>query len=434
MGDREYYLKIKRLIFALAVSGGLNIIFVAFILHGLLKERPPTPYFELKPAIEETQLRPLAVDYGNAAAIRMLRELSLDQLIVRLSSCQLVENGYTERDLALSCLVTFHHVDLGRGLNGQQHLLQQRKVVYGHRADGCLAEMIVYPSLTDRMWQSFLQFVYTERWPQTSHGMYILLKKQGQDLDPSLVDAFALSSEFLAVEALFSRSKYRAERLELLQLLLEGNWKALSDFKQQQRSLQDLSDARRQQFLLSYIQNGSKNAAYLMLKTDFSFAVKKLDDSNVLNLLLLLEEKSLDSEKFSSALLNSPRSDAVWKMAGTRLQQYSGEKKPENHEAAATLMRLAQTTGKRMIKGIEKPQVIPETQKIAEKAPAALPVAQLYGKDRLYTVQEGDNLWKISRRFNIDINLLRKHNTLSSDTLKAGSTLRIPAPSSKKSS
>jgi LysM repeat protein len=341
-----------------------------------------------------------------------------------------VENGYTERDLALACLVAFHHVDLNRALTGQQAPQQQRKVVYGRRSNGSLADITIYPGLSDAQWQSFLQFVYTERWPQTPQGLFLILKKQNTQADPSLIDAFALSSEFLAAEALFSRSKYHVEKSELLQMLLEGDWKMLSEFNEQQRSLQDLSDARRQQLLLSYIQKGIKNAAFLLLKTDFTFAAKKLDDSNVLNLLLLLEEKSPDSEKYSLALLASPRSDAVWKMATTRLYQYAGEERPQTFKEQTALSRFAPTSSNRTIKGIEKPQVIPEPAKITAMAslpPKPASVSPISNKERLYIIQEGDNLWKISRRFNIDIKVIKKHNRLTSDVLKPGSPLRIPA-------
>ncbi|MBA2726942.1 MAG: LysM peptidoglycan-binding domain-containing protein [Parachlamydiaceae bacterium] len=432
MLEQEHFRQIKRLIIALAVSGGLNILLIASMTYWVLNERPPTPYCELKPALEGTQLRPLAVEYDNAAAIRLLRMLSLDQLIIRLSSCQQVENGYTERDLALASLVAFHHVDLTRALAGQQFPQQQRKVVYGRRSNGSLAEITIYPGLSDSQWQSFLQFVYTERWPQTPHGLFLILKKQNTRLDPSLIDAFALSSEFLAAEALFSRSKYRVEKSELLQMLLEGDWKTLSEFSEQQRSLQDLSDARRQQLLLGYIQKGIKNAAFLLLKTDFTFAVKKLDDSNVLNMLLQLEEKSPDSEKYALALLKSPRSDAVWKMAATRLHQYTGEERPQTFQQQAALTRFVPTAPNRPIRGIEKPQVIPEPIKITAAAAKPAPVSPLSNKERLYIVQEGDNLWKISRRFNIDISVIKKHNRLPTDVLKPGSPLRIPASSNNK--
>lgn len=47
-------------------------------------------------------------------------------------------------------------------------------------------------------------------------------------------------------------------------------------------------------------------------------------------------------------------------------------------------------------------------------------------KDRLYIVQEGDSLWKIARRFNVDVEHLRAHNKLKSDALKPGTPIRIP--------
>ena len=47
-------------------------------------------------------------------------------------------------------------------------------------------------------------------------------------------------------------------------------------------------------------------------------------------------------------------------------------------------------------------------------------------KDRLYIVQDGDTLWKISRRFNVDIAILRDHNKLRNDALKPGTPIRIP--------
>lgn len=429
MPEQENFRRIKRLIVALAASGGLNIILMAFIAYWMLYERPPTPYCELQPAIENTQQRPLAVEYDNAAAIRLLRQLSIDQLIIRLSSCQQIENGYTERDLALACLVDFHHIDLPRALAGQPIPQQQRKVIYGRRSNGTFADITVYPGLSDSQWQSLMQFVYTERWPQSPQGLFLILKKNTLPLDPTLIDAFTLSSEFHSVEALFSRSKYRVQKLELLQMLVEGDWETLSEFTERQRSLQDLSDARRQQFLLSYTQKGIKKAAFLLLKTDYSFAVKKLDDSNVLNLLFLLEEKSPDSEKYSLALLTSPRSDAVWKMAATRLYQFAGEESPQSFQQQAVLMRFAPATLKKKVRGIEKPQVIPEPSKLTASKLKPASITPISAKDHLYIVQEGDNLWKISRRFNIDINLIRSHNRLTSDILTAGSALRIPSTS-----
>lgn len=48
------------------------------------------------------------------------------------------------------------------------------------------------------------------------------------------------------------------------------------------------------------------------------------------------------------------------------------------------------------------------------------------GSMTTYTVQSGDNLWQISRRFNTTINELRRLNNLTSDILSIGQTLLIP--------
>lgn len=44
----------------------------------------------------------------------------------------------------------------------------------------------------------------------------------------------------------------------------------------------------------------------------------------------------------------------------------------------------------------------------------------------MYTVQSGDNLWQISRRFNTTVNEIRRLNNLTSDILSIGQTLLIP--------
>ena len=80
-----------------------------------------------------------------------------------------------------------------------------------------------------------------------------------------------------------------------------------------------------------------------------------------------------------------------------------------------------------MTKQNQPKKIVPEKKSsgkaIAVKTPPAAPAKK---KDRLYIVQEGDNLWKISRRFKVDVNVLRGHNKLKSDALKPGTTLKIP--------
>lgn len=427
--QKEGFRQIKRLIIALGISGALNIVLAASLAFIIFHEKHPTPYFELKPANKSAELNNIS-SYNNASTIRQLRKKSFNELSALLTSIKLVENGYSERDLALACLISFHHLDFNRALGGGVNALQRRQQAYGKRSDGSIAEITVYPALREAQWQEILSFVASERWPQSSHGLFLNLKKQNGDPDPSLADAFALTSEFQMIHALFARSKYHVERGELLQLLLDGDWQVLSDFCSKQRSLQDLSDNRRQEQLLAYVNKGSKTAAFLLLKTDLPFAVRKLDDASTLTLLGLLQEKSSDSMKFASLLLNSPRSDAVWKMAATRLNEYTGVNHDSHIRQPTACIALPSVSPKPTIKGIEKPQVIPEVVKVTAPAPVQVKKAPPFsGKDRLYLVQDGDNLWKISRRFNIDIELLKKHNRLTTNTLKPGTPLRIPVQS-----
>ena len=46
--------------------------------------------------------------------------------------------------------------------------------------------------------------------------------------------------------------------------------------------------------------------------------------------------------------------------------------------------------------------------------------------DRSYVIREGDSLWKIARLFNVDVELLKKHNRLTSDAIRPGVVLKIP--------
>lgn len=46
-----------------------------------------------------------------------------------------------------------------------------------------------------------------------------------------------------------------------------------------------------------------------------------------------------------------------------------------------------------------------------------------------YTVRQGDSLWKISRKFKITVEALRKANGLKNDRLQIGQELIVPPPS-----
>ena len=43
-----------------------------------------------------------------------------------------------------------------------------------------------------------------------------------------------------------------------------------------------------------------------------------------------------------------------------------------------------------------------------------------------YTVQPGDSLWRIARRFGTTVEAIKQANGLTSDTILVGQVLRIP--------
>jgi LysM repeat protein len=480
--------KVRLLSQALLISGALNIGVLVLLSYWIVRERPPTPYFELKPATYDQQQIPLADQRSCGEAINALRALSFDQLIAKLEHSQLIENGYTERDLALSCLVAFYHFDLSRALSKESYP-QQRILKWKNILTGESFPLVIYSGLTEQEFKSIIAFAKTERWPMTPDGLFLILQKQKANLniDSSLVETFMLTPEFLTVELLFNRAEVTIRKQKLLEIVLEGDWPLLRQFVDQQRQLNDLSTARRQKFLLDYIKKGSETAAYLLLKVYQEFVVKKLDDAQVIAILQLLPHKTKESEYFALAMLTSPRSTSVWQQASLRLYEYAGEPIPTDWNYKTSLQRFApnQTvadvlppkTNLNLVVSVDeppapikpstslltpimnkpisqnKPVSAPSTPIAASKptTPSPAPIPKAPAKMtipassnpssskkaispnnsvpppcRLYIVQEGDSLWKISRRFGVDMEVLKERNRLHSNSIKPGTVLKIP--------
>lgn len=442
--EPEYLQHLRRLTKFLFLSGALNILLIALLFHFWIREAPPTPYFELKPAEHKDEQEPLALDRTNSDLLRHFKGLPLEQLITKLDNTQLVDNGYTQRDLALAALIAFHHFDLSRALLGHPEPSQKRKLRVRSSAN-TYVDVIIYPSLSEEQFTAIRHFAKTERWPVTSRGLFALLRKQSEP-DSSLLDAFYATPEFSVVETLFKRSEVPIDRKALLTLIFQAPWKPLASFAAKQRTSQDLSPARRQRFLLDYLQYRAPLAATLLLKTDGAFAAKKLEDSQVLLMLQVLTEKTPESEQFALALLTNPRSDIVWQRAAERLYAYAKETPPKENLHHAALMRfMPNTSFAKEVSKKAKPKTVvasaspaPAIQKAKKASPSksVLPKKQIAQAEassstskrapRLYVIQEGDSLWKISKQFKVDVETLKKYNKLRSDFLKPGTTLRIP--------
>lgn len=426
----QYLDKIRRLTIGLVVSGGINVVVLAFLFYWVMTERVPIPYCESKPANQEEQQAPLADFRTCGEVVRGMKDLSFEQLVARLQQKQLVENGLTQRDLALTALVAFHHFDLKRALTEQPQ--EQRGFSCGKSTSGKPVHVIVYPGLTDKQFGEIVHFAQTERWPITSRGLFALLQKN-EEQDKTLNDAFSLTEEYLAVETLFAHASSQISKTDLLSIIREGNWRILKDFVQKQRISHDQSDARRQLFLIEYIRQGSPTAAYALLKMDPDFAAKKLDDKDALAVLNLLKNKSPEAEKFALEMLTSPRTTIVWQHSAARLYEYAGEAVPSSWSYQNVLKRFAP---KRLVTRnlntppkptLSVPVPAPAAPVVAAAKPKKPPPMPSTSKDRYHAVKEGDSLWKIAKKYRVTVESLKSRNQLKSDVLKTGTILKIPA-------
>jgi hypothetical protein len=380
----NYLNLIRRLTALLIISGALNVGLCAFLIYWIIKERPPTPYCEHLPAQLSLESRAITPSRPLMNVIDCYRTLSLEQLISELSNSESIENEFTYRDLALAFLVTFHHFDVQRAIQLKEMPLRQKVSISKSNLDMPL-ELHVYLHLSKNDYEAILQFARTEEWPLTPFGIFQKLQKD--NATPSLEEAFYHTPHFMAVEVLFRRVDKPLKRKELLQIILEGSWEMLSSFYSEQRILLDLSRARRQKFLLLYIDNSSKSAAYMMLKAEGKQALMALDDHQIIKTLSLMDERTPALIDLAMSLCKSSKNEEVIQSSNACLNKFG----------------LKQAS----IQSIQPP-IKPLTHS--------------------YVVKEGDSLWKIAKGQCVSIKKLTEFNHLDEGSiLQPGMKLIIPS-------
>lgn len=395
----------------LLLSGALNIgLLLAFFLL-FVKEQISFIHFEHKPI--EVMTSPTNKN-TNAEVLKLYQRLSFEQLIAKMDQKELVEDGFSKRDLALGLLVSAYHFNLPKALSKEPSA--SRVLLVEQEIESPPLRITVYPGLADEDFQAIEFFAKREKWPLTTYGLFIQLQARldAKEIDPALLQAFFLSDAFKEVEALLPH----LDKQTLLKLLMEGDYKMLATFAEEQKKVQDLSVQRQQRFLLDFVAKGSKQAAEIMLQSHGAFAVKKLDDVHVIEMLQLLGEKTPHAEAFAKALLISPRSDPVWKLAAYNLYKFSGEEIKEPYDHLKALHRfIPQEVIKekaKVAKAVVNKTTLPESTKKPIKK-----------KAKSHVVEEGETLWLLAKKYKTDVTTLKKLNDLKGDTLKKGKTLKI---------
>lgn len=402
--DNRWASRTKWLTQALIISGALNIGLISTFVYFVLKDKQENLTIGLKPlAIKD----PLATNVGILSSYSLL---PYQELILRLDNSDLIEEGITKRDLSLACLVAFHHFNLDRALGGLS--LQRRTIPFTSNDGQETIDIPIFPGLSDYQFHAIVQYAKTEQWPLTAQGLFYELKRSAHPCDPSLLDAFYLSSEYHSAYTLLTQTGLNLTREQVIDLVIEGGWEILSDLCIKQRISMDLTPDHRRYFLLSYLNCNSAIAAKLLLETDLDFLLKRLSDGQILTLLDLCTERTSSLEKFAKEILGSPRTDTVCKRAASLLYSFSGEHLPEPYDHALSLQRF-----------LPQPELPPSPQII--QITAAIP-APLKPTKKIHTVELGENLWKIARKYSVTIDEIMRANRLESEKLCPGKQLEIP--------
>ncbi len=405
--DNHWAARTKWLTQALIISGALNIGLISTFVYFVLKD---------KQEILTTGLKPLSTKDPLATNIGILSSYSLlpyQELILRLDNSDLIEEGITKRDLSLACLVAFHHFNLDKALGGLS--LQRRTIPFTSKDGQETIDIPIFPGLSDYQFHAIVQYAKTEQWPLTAQGLFYELKRSIPPRDPSLLDAFYLSSEYHAAYTLLTKTGLNFTREQTIDLIIEGDWKILADLLVKQRISMDLTPDHRRDFLLSYLGCNSPTAAKLLLETDLDYVLKRLSDGQILTLLDLCTERSPSLEKLAKELLGSLRTDTVCKRAASLLYAFSGEHLPEPYDHALALQRFLPQVPKQ--EPIAPPQII--------QTAAAIPTPSKAAK-KIHTVELGENLWKIARKYSVTIEEIMRVNRMESEKLRVGKQLEIP--------
>lgn len=376
--NNPWIARTRKLTQALIISGTLNVSLLGTFFYFVIKDKNDSLPIELKPLTMETKM-------SSASNLEILRSYSIlpyQQLLICLESQDFVEQGIKKRDLALSCLVAFHHFNLDKALGGIP--LQKRLILLSQEKGSEIIEVPVFPGLADYQFQAIIHFAKTEKWPLTAQGLFYQLKRSTPPYDSSLINAFSLTSEYHNVYMLFSKTGVSCLTKQLIDLLCEGEWIDLANFSLSQRLALDLSLERCRSFLLAYLDKRSKTAALLLLESSLEFCLQQLEDRHILLFFDLFSGSSPLLKNLSKGLLTAPRTDVVWQLA-------------------------AQSLGYSQI-----------PVKKAEK----LEVEKLLYKT--YKVQAGDSLWKIARAHKVSIKELKEINQLETDKIRTGLSLQIP--------
>lgn len=372
--------KYRRLSQFLIISSLVNVAFISSAIYQYFR---PTKSIDVS-----VSKNPLTEDAQTV--LKSFFALNYQDLMTKLSQKVQIEPGLFKRDLALAMLVDSYHIDLQRALSKQNISFQQ--ILF--QDAGKQKWLNVPRGLADGDFELIQQFLKQEAWPLTAKGLFLKLKFGIKD--PQLDLAFYKSQDFSKLFDALSLKLSNFKQDALVTMLTKGDF---LDFELFHQCVMD-GGFSAESFLHHYAKLGSFDAANLLIDMPH-FTVKSLADSEALDFLDVLSANKEKQKKIALELLSSFRSD-----------QFKQEVKKRGFEAKEEPIVATVSLEKK-----------PANQKAAQEK--AKP-AQKQKSQKTYVVQEGDSLWKISRKFKVEIEAIKQANRLESESLKPGRTLIIP--------
>lgn len=392
----------------LIISCTLNVGFLATFGYILFRDRSSS--------LEETKLtaKALPISLSNEQLLETLSHNSFSETIPLLQDEHAMEEGFKKRDLALGALVHFHGFNLEKALGG----VHPEKRAVALKGEEGTQVIFLFPGLGEFEFKAIVDFIRTETWPLTTRGLFLKAQTataKGRAIDESLLEAFTMTPEFLAVTTLFTRAKMDLKKEEIAQLLLQGNFDLFHSFSLQQKlsSKEAVPQESLRELLVGYLDAGAKKSAQLLLQSQMEFALKKLSDEQIEKCFELLEGNAVELQKLSLELLVSRRCDKIREKAAEKLYSLAKELAPRPFNYELALARFA-------------PDYLALEEGRSSQTAAITEVVAAEPHIKVYTVESGDNLWKIGRKFSISAERIKVENKLKNDKLKPGQQIFIP--------
>lgn len=380
MNAKELFYRklLHRVLWALGISCAINIFLFSFLVKELDNA---SLSFSSTNAQNESRL-PFATAAAIQNELEVFKAYDFDTLVSLLDDSSAKSDGYTVRDCALSVLVTKHHFYIEKALNPG---LQKRYLLIKDET------FTLFPALSNEHYSKIIDFIHTECFPFTLQGLFSKLKLSASDT--VLQRAIKQNADYKKIQD-YLTSDAKLTQDQAFTLITCADWTSLCEIKNKGRT----------RFLEKMLTICPKEASQALLDVDFSYALHKLDDKQV---MIILDELASESKWLKDYALKqylSPRQDEVRKKAALRLCLLANLD-PAKQTKETLLSHFGITVPKQKM------------QQVKVSKPS----------ERIHIVQKGENLWSIAKAYKVDVSVIRKKNNLQTDSLRPGTQLVIPA-------